>query len=483
MAYGVLRPPDSSAVTLLLLPTSSGSNPGGQALSASTQAVVAESTPVLAQAGAKVTPPVAPTALKQLLTITEPSQQVLSIQVRAPHAAYAQELANAVASSYIKYAGQLRESTTGVSSLQQESTQLTQQVQSLQTQINTVQARIGSEGATSSAGLLDSTLVNSLRTEENQVALQLASVNGQIATAQDTSGSAGNSIQVLQKAAVQPASGTSTLLADGVIGLIIGLLAGCTFVLIRRENDQRLYFRDDIARAAGVPVIASIEAPSCATASDWWTLFEAGPDTSSAWALRRLLYTVLNTGAHKASAVRVISFRNDFSAFATGPLLALHAGLTGTPTALIAGDQHELEPLRACLMESERVSRELPFNIAFDEIDDPPRLRVSLTLVDSDQATVRPCDGVNLFSVSPGFATAEELARLALRASEGGCPLDMIVVVNPDPADQTNGISVDDTLRLLPFHEDANRGSWEGRHARQSRETKDSTEFLVTREQ
>ena len=159
IAFAAFRPADSTAVALVLLPSNTGSNSASQALSPGTQSVVAKSTPVLAAAGSKVTPPLQPTELKQLLTVTELSQQVLAIQVRTPNGAYAEQLANAVASSYIKYAGQLGESSSGISALQQESTRLTQQIQSLQDQINTVQARIASEGAASSAGQLDSALV------------------------------------------------------------------------------------------------------------------------------------------------------------------------------------------------------------------------------------------------------------------------------------------------------------------------------------
>ena len=72
---------------------------------------------------------------------------------------------------------------------EQESALLTQQIKDLQTQIDTVSARIATEGAGSSAGEQDANLLSSLRNEQNQVSLQLNSVTDQISTAQLANGS------------------------------------------------------------------------------------------------------------------------------------------------------------------------------------------------------------------------------------------------------------------------------------------------------
>ena len=164
-----------------------------------------------------------------------------------------------------------------------------------------------------------------------------------------------------------------------------------------------------------------------------------------------MLHAVLNSGAQQASNVRVLSFDGDLPALATGPLLGLHAAASGTPTALIPEDHRGLDSLRATLTGPHRVGQGLPFTVGLDELGDPPRLVVSIVLLDADAATLSRSEGFNVLSISPGFATANELARFALNAANAGSPLDLVVVVNPDPADQTSGISVDDRLRLLPF--------------------------------
>lgn len=267
--FGFLRPADPTAVALVLLPPNAASTSGAPANDTHTDAVIAGSTPVLAAAGAKVSPPLGATALRSLLTVKALSGQVLQIQARASQSSYAEQLANAVAASYVNYVAQLQTSSAGpgVAALQEESSLLTLHIKDLQTQINTVSARITSEGAGSSAGLQDANLLGSLQSEQNQISTQLNGVTSQIVAAQLASGSGENTTRILQAAAVQPVSKFGLPVTAGLVGFAVGLLGSAVFVLVRLQRDRRLRFRDEIAHAAGVPVIASLEAPSCTTPS------------------------------------------------------------------------------------------------------------------------------------------------------------------------------------------------------------------------
>ena len=155
-------------------------------------------------------------------------------------------------------------------------------------------------------------------------------------------------------------------------------------------------------------------------------------------------------------AVRVISFAGDSPALTTGPRLALHAAASGIPTALVPEDtlvpeDRSLVPLRAAFTGTEPVGRGLPFSIGLNDMgDDPPQLLVSVTVFDGTSAILAPSDTMNLLSISPNFVTADELAQLALEAVDAGSALDGVVVVNPDPTDNTSGQIADDTLRVLP---------------------------------
>jgi len=240
---GCLKPADPTAVALVLLPPSAASSSGAPANDTHTDAVIARSTPVLAAAGAKVSPPLGAMELRTLVTVKALSGQILQIQAQAAPSGYAEQLANAVAASYVKYIGQLQKSSAGpgVAALEQESAQFTQQVKDLQTQIDTVSARIATEGAGSSTGQQDANLLSSLRNEQNQVSLQLNSVTNQISTAQLASGSAENTTRILQSAAAQPVARYGFLITAGIIGLAVGLLGGAVFVVVVCAFGMRLH--------------------------------------------------------------------------------------------------------------------------------------------------------------------------------------------------------------------------------------------------
>ena len=206
LLHGFLQPQNSTAVALVLLPPSAASNSSVPANGAKTDAVIARSAPVLAAAGARVSPPLGVTKLRGLVSVTALSGQILQIQARAEQGDYAEKLANAVATSYVKYTGQLATSSSGpeVSALQKQSAQLTKQVNDLQSQISTVSARIASEGQGSSAGVQDANLLASLENEQNVISQELNGDTNQIANLQLATGSAENTTRILQNASAAP---------------------------------------------------------------------------------------------------------------------------------------------------------------------------------------------------------------------------------------------------------------------------------------
>ena len=479
----MFAPAKSTAVALVLLPPTTASNAGGSGNtgntgasgnSIDTNALIAKSTPVLAAAGAKVSPRLGASGVKKLVTVTPLSGQILQIQAEDHASTYAVQLANAVAASYVTYIGNLQGSTekAAVTALQHESDLLTQQINDLQNQIDTVTSRVALEGAGSSAGQQDTDLLGSLRSEQNQVSLQLNRVTGQITNAQLETGSTVNTTRILQKATIQPASKDALPIELGIIGIVIGLLGSSAFVLVRLQNNRRLRQRDEIARIAGAPVIGSLEAPRCATPSEWRDLLEERLRATDEWALRHILHTI-PTGGGRGQAVRVISFAGDSPAVTTGPRLALYAAGSGTPTALLPEDPiapggTSLGPLRAAFSGAQPVGRGLPIIMGLGDTDEALyTLSVTVVVFDDPSANLTPFDGTNLLSVSPNVATADELAQLTLKAADSGFVLDGVVMVNPDPTDNTTGSMRDDLLRLLPSPVRTDAGSSPERLTRQ----------------
>ena len=152
----------------------------------------------------------------------------------------------------------------------------------------------------------------------------------------------------------------------------------------------------------------------------------------------------------------MISFAGDSPALSTGPRLALHAAASGSPTALVPEDPRVLDDrslvtLRAAFTGAEPVGRGLPFTIGPNvKGPDSPKLVVSMVVFDGESTTLAASNTMNLLSISPDSVTADQLAQLALVAADGGSGLDGVVVVNPDPSDNTRGIIATDPLRLLP---------------------------------
>jgi capsular polysaccharide biosynthesis protein len=454
-AYGLHTPAKATAVTLVLLPPHSG-NAAAVGSSIATAEAIAKSAPVLAASGAKLSPPLGALAVKKLVSVGQLSSQVLQIEAHGRTSSDAVQLANGIAESFIHYVSQLDAgySAPVVASLQHQSTLLTQQINNLQAQIVTVSNRLNADGAGSSAGQQDATLLGQLRNEQNQDSLQLNTVTSRLTAAQLASGSAAATTLVVQKATAQPVSKYSLPIKAGIIGLIIGLLGGAVFVLVRAQRGSRLRSRDEIARVAGAPVIASLEAPGCTTASAWRELLEGAPRATDEWAFRHVLHAVQNVAGPRL-AVRVISYAGDTSALTTGPRLALHAAANGIQTSLALGDRPELDhaslaPLRAAFSGAAAVGHGLPLAVgAADEGATAIQLMVSVVVLDRTPSTLDASDAVNVLSVSPNLLTADELAQLALAATDHGSVLKGVVVVNPDPADATIGQWNDGVVR--PF--------------------------------
>ena len=225
------------------------------------------------------------------------------------------------------------------------------------------------------------------------------------------------------------------------------------FVLVRLQRGHKLRLRDEIARVASAPVVASLEATRCHTPSDWRALLEERPRATTEWALRHILRSLPSGGA-RLQAVRVISFAGDSPALTTGPRLALHAASAGTSTAIATGDSststdRSLLSLRAAFAGAQRVGRGLPLKVDLADTDEV-QILVSVEVFDGSPSEVPSSDAMNLLSISPNFVTADELAQLSLAAADRGFALDGVVVVNPDPNDNTTGVLKDDTVRLLP---------------------------------
>jgi uncharacterized protein involved in exopolysaccharide biosynthesis len=453
VAYGVVKPALPSAVSMVLLPPSATTSAGTPVRDTGTQVAIATSQPVLDEAGQSVTPPIGAVQLKPNVTVTALSPDVLSIRVKAADPRDAERLANAIATDYIHYV-----TTTGggLSALSAQAGQLTQQLSALQSQISAATARLSSEGASSTAAQQNSALLSQLNRELTTTSQDLSTVNSQIAEAGLSGQVNGGAIRVLQRATAVTSPSRLRLPLLGAIGLIAGLFLGAVAAISEGQRDHRLRRRDDLVAALGVPVLASVEAERCRTTDDWLRLLERyRPSVVDVWALRRLLRQLPSADGRPSGVVRVVSFADDHAALAVGPQIATFAASIGVSTMLLPDEDPAVVALRAaCRTSHQRRPAQL---LTLDsESSDPVPVDAELVVSVSAAGQTEPelddaARDTTLLAVSAGFATVDDLARLALAALDSGHPIEGIVVVNPDPDDSTTGgVSEAAAPRRLP---------------------------------
>lgn len=245
------------------------------------------------------------------------------------------------------------------------------------------------------------------------------------------------------------------LLANSLIGTLLGALIGAVIVLAIGRQDLRLRERDQIADAIGVPVLASISVQHPTDAARWGRLldeYEASP--SDAFGLRSVLDDLglagaVSTGAGAGSSLTLLSLSSDLRALALGPQLAAFAASLGIRTALVIGPLQNTKTasaLRAAATAQQSPRRSSHLQVAFvegDSMDQAPgaMLTVVVTVVDSRNVEVAAPmrTSAMILGVSPGTATAAQLARIAASAAANGGRVSGILIADPDPADPTTG--------------------------------------------
>src|SRR5712691_9027537 len=171
------------------------------------------------------------------------------------------------------------------------------------------------------------------------------------------------------------------LLVTGGLGALLGGLMGAIGVLALARGDRRLWERDEMANAIGVPVLASISVDHPADAGRWTRLLkDYQPSAVHAWQLRTALRYLGQADVASAPvsngdgvSVAVLSLSSDRWALALGPQLAVFAASLGIPTALVVGPQQDANAaatLRLACAPSPSPSRSSQLRVAVAGPDD-----------------------------------------------------------------------------------------------------------------
>ena len=253
-ALRLSSPPSYQASTTLYLSVGPEATPGTAI--ANDQAVV-QSRAVAGLALHKLGLQETPESFLASYAATPLTDRVIVITVNAPSSAAAVSRANAVAAAFLQYSASQLEIQQRLlfQSLDQQVAQAKQQITPLDQQISQLSAQPASPARQAR--------LNSLRTQRSEAIASLGvlaqSNNSQKASTQETTAAEIKQSQVLDAAvAIPPHSRLKYLVLYAVTGLFAGLMLALAIVIIRALTSERLYRRDDVARALGAPVKLSI---------------------------------------------------------------------------------------------------------------------------------------------------------------------------------------------------------------------------------
>jgi capsular polysaccharide biosynthesis protein len=252
--------------------------------------------------------------------------------------------------------------------------------------------------------------------------------------------------------ATRPPLSTRLLLYGGLGAVLCGLIGSIIAISIDRA-DRKLWERDAIADAIGVPVLASVPVAHPASATGWRKLLEGyDPGVVHGWALRKALHhlDLIDVRGGRGASLTVLSLSSDPGAVAVGPQLAVFAASLGIPTALVIGPQQDTNATAtlcaACTVTPvvSSGSGQLQISVGDAEDADAPRaaaLTIIVAVVDDQVPQVADVirTTATVLGVSAGVATAEQLARVAVSAASDGRDIGGIIVADPDSADHTTG--------------------------------------------
>lgn len=448
----LLRPPSYTSAALVLLPTpsgtsSSGSSSGGPVNSNVTDSEIADSAAVLTTAASKVTPHVSLQTAERRVTATPIATNLVQISATGSSPVAAKSLADAVANSLVAFvtSAEVANGSSALAGLEGQAAELTKQVNKYDQEIKVQEAAIQSN-PNSAMAQADTQLLGSLTTAQSNASLQLQSVNSQIAAAELNNAANNGGTEVIQHASSATGPSLLSRLLPIFGGAILGLLLGRAYILIRQRNSH-LTTHDEIASAAGVPVVLSSTADSLGRSSDWLTLLrEHQPSETEVWNVRKVL-SYLDVPELGRRELTVITLAEDGASMAAVAHFAVASATSGIPTSLVltSDDSGSRGLSDACDLLTARSEMARPNLQLFKGSDPVEEAESALTIVSivlsRDQPTLPAfmARGMVFLALSAGFVDEEQLSRILIAVGQEGLSVEGLFVTNPMSADRTLG--------------------------------------------
>ncbi len=327
----LLRPSSYAATSLVLVPTStsngsSATSAGGSANSNVTDSAIAESASVLNEAASRMAPHITLQEAQSRVSASAVGTNIVQITATGPSPRAAEALSNAVADRLVVFvtSSDVSNGSSALAGLEAQAAALTKQVNKYSQQVQLEERAIQSYGPDSPTGRSDTQLLGSLTTAQSNASLLLQSVNSQIAAAKLSSAATNGGTEVIQHASSTTSASFVSRLLPVFVGAVLGLLIGGAYVLVRQRRSN-LTTRDEIAAAAGVPVVLSSSVENVSRSSDWLTLLRNHqPSQTELWNVRKALryldgpevarrvLTVITLADDSASMAAVAQIRGGF---------------------------------------------------------------------------------------------------------------------------------------------------------------------------
>ena len=473
------RPKSYTSTSMVLVPNSeasangSGGSTGTTSNSNITDSAIAESAAVLGVAGSKVSPQVTIQSAQHSVSAAPVGTNLVQITASGSSPRAAEALANAVANQLVVFvtSADVSSGSSALAGLESLAAQMTAQVNKYDQEIQLEQAAIAKATPQSAAAQQETQLLGSLTAAQANTSLQLQSVNSEIASAKLNNAATNGGTEVIQHAS--PATGPSLLsrALPIVIGALVGLLIGGTYIVLRQRKTN-LTSRDEIAAVAGVPVVLSFSVGhmSSSKSSEWLTLLrEHEPAVTELWNVRKVL-NHLDAPEAGGRVVTIITLADDTPSMAAITSFAVASAAMDIPTSLVltsddpgsrglsdacdrltAGGELARPHLRLC-KGSPTVGQ------------DESALTIISIVLDPEQPILPAfvARGMVLLAISAGFVDQDELARVLIAIGHENLSVRGLIVTNPVSGDRTLGSLPSGNEQLAQFRQSRALAPWSG---------------------
>ncbi len=449
----IWRPTSYTSTSLVLVPTpssnsSSGGSSGGTVNSNTTDSAIAVSSSVLTAATARVVPRITLQEAQKRISAAAIATNLVQITATGSSPRAAEALANAVANRLVVFvtSSNVSEGSSALAGLEAQAAALTTQVNKYDQEIKLEEAGIQKYSPNSPIAQADTQFLGSLTTAQSNASLQLQSVNSQIAAAKLNSAATNGGTEVIQHASSATAPSLLSRLLPIGLGAALGLLIGGIYVVIRQRKSN-LMTRDEIATAAGVPVVLSSAVERLNKSSDWLTLLrEHQPSETELWNVRKVL-SYLDVPEVGQRVLTVITLAEDTASMAAVVHFAVAAAATDIPTSLVlTSDDSGSGGLRdACDLltaRNEAARQHLRLFKGSAPVDEAESALAVISIVLNPEQPKVPAfvaRGMVFLALSAGFVDEEQLARILIAAGREGLSVEGLFVTNPMSGDRTLG--------------------------------------------